>query len=131
VTATSAQVGDPPAAAVDGSPATAWRPATSGATLTIDLGRAQRLSAFVVTTAASSPPSPFELSVSTDNRTWRRVATLALPAGPSSTIRVAVTGRWVRYTAAASSAVTEIEALNEVTGAGALLHCVGAGESGR
>ncbi|AEN12156.1 MULTISPECIES: discoidin domain-containing protein [unclassified Streptomyces] len=68
--ATSEAPGLYAAAAVDGSPATAWSPQGATGTLTVDLGRAVRVAS--VTPAWSDvAPASYTVETSPDGRTWR------------------------------------------------------------
>jgi len=91
--ATSSQPGAPALAAVDGSPATGWEPATLPATLTVPLpGGIRTVSTATVRWGRKWPPAPtptqppppgpvltlragtYDLEVSLDGHTWRMVA---------------------------------------------------------
>ncbi len=69
VTATSEAPGLYAAAAVDGSPSTAWSPQGAAGTLTVDLGRAAGVTS--VTPAWSDvAPAAYTVETSPDGRTW-------------------------------------------------------------
>ncbi|HEY8980830.1 MAG TPA: glycosyl hydrolase family 65 protein [Streptomyces sp.] len=70
-TATSAEPGLSPEAAVDGSPTTAWSPTTAHATLTVDLRR--RADVKTVRPTWRTPPTSSSVEVSADGRGWHRV----------------------------------------------------------
>jgi trehalose/maltose hydrolase-like predicted phosphorylase len=90
--ASSAQPGADPLAAVDGSPATDWQPTQTTGTLTVPLTRPARISSATVdwgqqwpaAPAPNVPPPPgpvqtlrasdYDLLVSTDGHTWTTVA---------------------------------------------------------
>jgi hypothetical protein len=95
-TASSSQVGADPLAAVDGSPATDWRPISLPATLTSPLrGRVHRVGTATLIWGREWPPAPgpnippppgpvkvrrasdYTVSVSTDGSSWRRVARIS------------------------------------------------------
>ena len=67
-TATSSESGLYPEAAVDGSPATTWSPATDSAALTVDLGRTVRVG--TVRPTWTKQPGAYTVEVSADRRTW-------------------------------------------------------------
>ncbi|WP_151479299.1 glycosyl hydrolase family 65 protein [Streptomyces albicerus] len=66
VTATSAEPGLYAEAAVDGNPATAWRPAAAGGAPTVDLGRARKISTVTVTGTRA-----YALTTSADVKRWQ------------------------------------------------------------
>lgn len=70
VTATSEAPGLYAAAAVDGSPTTAWSPQGATGTLTVDLGRVVRV-AGVTPVWADTAPASHTVETSPDGRTWR------------------------------------------------------------
>ncbi|MEV7399214.1 discoidin domain-containing protein [Streptomyces sp. NPDC091267] len=69
-TATSEIPGLYAAAAVDGSPATAWSPDGTTGTLTVDLGRTAAVTA-VAPEWTDTPPASHRLETSTDGRRWQ------------------------------------------------------------
>ncbi|WP_406011107.1 discoidin domain-containing protein [Streptomyces sp. NBC_00637] len=69
-TATSAEPGLYPEAAVDGSPATVWSPASERAALTVDLGRGVHVG--TVRPIWRKQPAGFVVEVSADGRAWHR-----------------------------------------------------------
>ncbi|WP_326699627.1 discoidin domain-containing protein [Streptomyces sp. NBC_01754] len=73
-TATSETPGLYAAAAVDGSPATAWSPQGTAGTLTVDLGRAVRVTS-VTPTWSDTAPATHTVETSPDGRTWRAFRT--------------------------------------------------------
>ncbi len=91
-TASSSMPLGPALAAVDGSPATFWQPATTAATLTVPLGSARRVGRAVLHWGQQWPPAPapnvppppkpvitlratsYDVLVSRDGQTWSRVA---------------------------------------------------------
>jgi len=93
-TATSSARGEIALAAVDGSPATDWRPRSAHAALTVPLGAAHRITAATLLWGRQWPPSPapnvppppgpvttlrpstYRLQVSTDGTSWHTVATV-------------------------------------------------------
>ena len=81
-------------AAVDGSAATFWAPASSAADLTVDLGKVTRVSSVVVSWTQTRPASSKVLT-STDGTTWTeaRVGATGKLQGPVDAryVRVAVT----------------------------------------
>jgi trehalose/maltose hydrolase-like predicted phosphorylase len=95
-TAGSSQVGAPPLAAVDGSPATDWQPISLPATLTVPVAEGSEATVSGATLhwgqqwplapdLTGTHPAPavtlratsYAVQVSTDGRTWRTVATVA------------------------------------------------------
>ncbi|MDQ6819122.1 MAG: discoidin domain-containing protein [Actinomycetota bacterium] len=137
-TASSFQPGASPLAAVDGSPATDWQPATLPARLTVALPAGLRtLRHAMVRWGQQWPPAPgpnippppgpvitlrassYMLLVSTDGLTWRRVATVSgRGSGTVDTLRFKpVRARFVRVdiTAATGSSPPMLQELN-VTG---------------
>ncbi|GHG95779.1 glycosyl hydrolase family 65 protein [Streptomyces lanatus] len=84
-TASSAEPGLYPEAAVDGSPATVWSPAAERGTLTVDLGRAVRVGS--VRPDWRTRPASYRVEVSADGRRWH-------PADGSAVrcVRVSVRG---------------------------------------
>ncbi len=93
--AASAAPGQAAVAAVDGSAATAWTPATAaaGQWLTVDLGAA-RLVGHVAVRQASA--YGYRIQVSADGRSWRTVAAPAAAKGRTVTAFHAVKARYVR-----------------------------------
>ncbi|MEV0032742.1 discoidin domain-containing protein [Nocardia sp. NPDC050793] len=73
VTTSSAESGKYGDAAVDGSPATGWTPASSDATLTIDLGASTDIEQIVPRWAGPEQPA-YTISVSSDTEHWTPVA---------------------------------------------------------
>ncbi|AWL40386.1 MULTISPECIES: discoidin domain-containing protein [unclassified Streptomyces] len=69
-TATSEAPGLYAAAAVDGSPTTAWSPQGGTGTLTVDLGRVVRV-AEITPAWADTAPASYTVETSPDGRTWR------------------------------------------------------------
>ncbi|MGQ4481842.1 discoidin domain-containing protein [Streptomyces sp. SAS_276] len=84
-TATSSVSGRYPEAAVDGSPATSWSPDADRASLTVDLGHAERVG--TVRAAWTKRPTSVTVEVSTDRRTWH-----APDGTPARYVRVSVRG---------------------------------------
>ncbi|MGY0492021.1 discoidin domain-containing protein [Streptomyces sp. WG-D5] len=81
--ATSEEAGQYAGAAVDGNPATTWRPAKPGASLTVDLGGIRPVHRVEVAGAEE-----FRLETSTDGKTW-----VPFEAGaPGRYVRLAETG---------------------------------------
>jgi hypothetical protein len=92
VRASSAQRGDPPLAAVDGSPATGWQPSSVPSRLTASLVQARSVSHATLRWGQMWPPAPapnvppppgpvhtlrpsaYDLLVSADGRTWHVVS---------------------------------------------------------
>nr|WSY52043.1 discoidin domain-containing protein [Streptomyces sp. NBC_00886] len=88
-TATSSESGLYPEAAVDGSPATAWSPATDRASLTVDLGRPVRVGTVRPTwTKQPEAPGSYTVDVSADGHTWH-----APDGTPARYVRVTVRGK--------------------------------------
>ncbi|MFJ7998127.1 discoidin domain-containing protein [Streptomyces sp. NPDC096310] len=83
VSATSEQPGLYAAAAVDGSPATAWVPKDTTAALTVDLGRPEQVVS-VTPRWTDTPPKGFEIETSTDAAHWGPLR----PGAPARHIRV-------------------------------------------
>jgi hypothetical protein len=118
--ASSAQPGAGPLAAVDGSPATGWQPGQIAATLTVPLARPAVLRSATLTWGRAYPPPPapnvhpppgpvktlrassYDLLVSTDGTTWTTAArvrgvttgtrdALTFPAVRARYVRVRIT----------------------------------------
>ena len=114
--ASSAQPGAPALAAVDGSPATDWQPASLPATFTVPLrGGSRVLRSATLVWGRHWPPAPgpnippppgpvtvlrpgsYALQVSSDGSTWRTVAGVSGRAGATDILRFrAVRARFVR-----------------------------------
>lgn len=105
-TATSEQPGMTAKAAVDGSRATSWAPASSGGDLTVDLGRVRAVGGVRPQWTADAPPA-YAVSVSADGRHWRP----ADDVSPGHTLRV----RYVRVAVPQTRDGTGLAEL-EVTG---------------
>jgi trehalose/maltose hydrolase-like predicted phosphorylase len=135
VTASSAQPGAPALAAVDGSPATDWEPASVNSTLTAPVAGADAPITTVTlrwgrqwppAPAPNVPPPPgpvvvlrpasYSVLVSNDGRTWRQVAAVSGRAGDVlDTLKVSrVRARFVRVALTATSA-TSLPLLQELT----------------
>ena len=100
VSATSTDLSYPALGAVDGSAATSWKATAAGAALTVDLGRAKRVTSVAVTSGSGST-TPYTIDVSRDGRTWHRQGTVDAGTSPTSTVAVGSSSpvRYVRYTA--------------------------------
>ena len=134
VTASSSALGAPALAAVDGSPATDWEPATVHATLTAALrGLAAPIHTITVrwghlwpaAPAPNVPPPPspvivlrpksYSVQVSGSGKSWRTVATVHGGRGALDTLHLkAINARFVRIRATASSS-TKLPMLQELT----------------
>ena len=122
-TASSSQLGAPPLAAVDGSPATDWQPVSIPATLTAPVqGGPQRIRTATVVWGQQwprppgpnvpPPPGPvtvlrassYKVLVSTDGQSWHTVATVTGNTGTTDVLRFAPTqASFVRLEIDASS----------------------------
>ncbi|MEV4441959.1 glycosyl hydrolase family 65 protein [Streptomyces sp. NPDC049577] len=92
VTASSEEPGMYAAAAVDGSPATAWVPDGPEGSLTTDLGKAVRVTEVTPTWSGPAPAS-YDVQLSGDGRHWRAAAPAAGGKGtPARYVRVVVRG---------------------------------------
>src|SRR5215210_6738489 len=105
-TATSEEAGEYAEAAVDGSEATVWSPATSPASLTVDLGRVTRVSSVLATWTDAKRVST-RILTSTDGTTWteRRVTS-------TGRLQTPVDARYVR--AELTSSATTLPGLREL-----------------
>jgi trehalose/maltose hydrolase-like predicted phosphorylase len=132
--ASSSQPGAPALAAVDGSPATAWRPATLPAALTIALPKPVHISGAtlqwgqqwpqVQTLNQAPPPGPvitrratsYTIAVSIDGTTWHTVATVtARVSGTSDALHFpSVQARYISVRIAASTS-SQTPILDELT----------------
>ncbi len=92
-TATSGQPGMDARAAVDGSAATAWAPAEADGSLTVDLGRARRVTRISPEWTSTAPESS-TMQVSADGRHWRPAENSA----SSGVLRHPALVRYVRLT---------------------------------
>jgi trehalose/maltose hydrolase-like predicted phosphorylase len=134
-TATSSQPGAPALAAVDGSPATDWEPASVHASLTAPLRPlAAPISAISLRWGRQWPavpgpnippppgpvvvlrPASYSVQVSSNRRTWRTVARVRGRAGVFDTVHLkhVVKARFVRIRVTAASA-TRLPMLDELT----------------
>ncbi|MFC9427843.1 discoidin domain-containing protein [Streptomyces sp. NPDC056987] len=112
VSATSEQPGQYAAAAVDGSPATAWAPAEGDATaaLTVDLGRPVPIAA--VTPRWTEPrPATYGIETSTDGARWRPFR----PGAPGRYVRITVHAAAHRGTST-SPGISELSVSTSGTG---------------
>lgn len=99
VTATASDPSFPAIAAVDGSPATEWRPNAGGASLTVDLGTVRKLSDVTVRSATGATTG-YAIDVSDDGRTWRTLGNAEPASDPTSSVTAdGASARFVRYTA--------------------------------
>jgi trehalose/maltose hydrolase-like predicted phosphorylase len=125
-TASSAQPGAPALAAIDGSPATDWQPASLPATLTMAVHPAPRIRTVTVLWGHAWPPAPgpnippppgpvttvrastYQLLGSRDRTTWRVLATVSGRGAASVDVLHLPPGgrrwRWLRLVLTASSA---------------------------
>jgi hypothetical protein len=138
VRASSSQPGAPALAAVDGSPATDWEPATVHATLTAPLaalsGQVRTITLrwgrmWPAAPAPNVPPPPgpvkvlrpasYTVQVSRNGHTWRTVARIGQRSGVLDTVHVGGRGkvRFVRVRVTAPSA-TALPELDELTATG-------------
>jgi trehalose/maltose hydrolase-like predicted phosphorylase len=136
-TASSSQLGAPPLAAVDGSPATDWQPVSVPATLTVPVrGGPQRVRKATVLWGQQwpAPPGPnvppppgpvtvlrassYKVLVSTDGQSWHTVATVTRNTGTTDVLRFAPTqANFVRLEIDASS-TSQPPMLDELTATG-------------
>ncbi|MEO3786056.1 discoidin domain-containing protein [Actinocorallia sp. B10E7] len=102
--AVSAAPGEAAVAAVDGSSATAWTPASvaSGQWLKVDLGDVKRVRRVTV---RESSAYGYRIQVSTNGMSWSTVATRAGAAGRAVTTFKTVKARYIRLLFAAPSAL--------------------------
>ncbi|MET9914621.1 discoidin domain-containing protein [Streptomyces sp. NPDC006476] len=106
---TSGQPGLDARAAVDGSTATAWVPAAADSSLTVDLGRARRVTDISPEWTSTAPTSSTTL-VSTDGRHWSP----ADSSGSSGELRRPTLARYVRLTLRAADS-GDLPGLAELT----------------
>lgn len=107
-TASSAVPGYPAAAAVDGSTATSWQPASLPATLDVRLGHSRKISAAQVTFGSTGCDS-CSVWVSKDGQNWQRVASISgLPASTQTARFAPVRARDVRLAAGSGQAAPDV-----------------------
>ena len=75
--ASSSQTSAPPLAAVDGSGATDWQPASLPATLTVPVNHGPRRVSSATLEWAAARASSYTIQASSDGRSWRTVATVS------------------------------------------------------
>jgi hypothetical protein len=135
--ASSSQVGADPLAAVDGSPATDWQPASLPATLTAPVqGGSQVLRMAQLVWGQQWPPPPgpnippptgpvvtlrpsaYRVQVSTDGQNWTTVATVTNGSGTTDTVHFRPTAASFVRVAVDSSATSQPPMLEELTATG-------------
>jgi len=103
VSASTADPSFPAVAAVDGSPSTHWKATGSGASLTVDLGRATTVGRTVVQSFGAT--TAYRIEVSADGSAWTPFgAPVAATSAASTTVTATpVSARYLRYTAVGSA----------------------------
>lgn len=117
IAASSAEAANPAANAIDGDKATRWCASgqLNGQTLTLDLGRAEKLGGLRVIWEKATK-NPFSVQVSDNGGTWREVSQKHPSAAAKETEKFTTTARYIRLTADSGPAewasVREMEVLD-------------------